>query len=176
MQYTLDEAVAKLLDSYEAYYNVIPNENEPKELVARCEFYQQTEGSVLVKNDKMWQYTSEEFIYLFKVDILTEDMVNKIIDYSHSDGSSRMNIGPRHMYSYITPVIICDHAEEAALKTLKKCRISKSFQFSFHGWMEVHTAVLEISNNTISTNRSGKSVAKVLKSVLYNTKRRRFLK
>ena len=131
---------------------------------------------MLVKNDKQWQYSSEEFIYLFNVEHLSEDAVNKFIDYAYKDGYDRMNIGPRHMYSYITPVIICNEADESALNILKKCRISKSFQFSLHGWMEVHTAVLEVSNNTISTNRSGKSVAKVLKSVLYNTKRRRFLK
>jgi hypothetical protein len=176
MQYTRKDAVDKLLDSYAAYYNINVNESEPAELVARCDFFQHTQGSMLVKNDKQWQYTSEEFIYLFNIEHLTEDCVSRFIEYAREDGLSRLNIGPRHMFSYITPVIICSEADENALKALKKCRISKSFQFSLYGWMEVHTAVLEVNNNIISTNRSGKSVAKVLKSVLYNTKRRRFLK
>lgn len=176
MNYTLDEAVSKLLDSYEAYYNINTVENAPEYMVARCDFFTQTEGSMLVKNDKSWQYNSEEFIYLCKVTHLTKELAEQIIAYAHEDGYPRMNIGPRHMYSYITPVIVCETADEDAKLALKKCKISKSFRFSFHGWMEVHTAVLEVNNNTITTNRGGKSVGKVLKSVLYHTKRRRFLK
>lgn len=176
MSYTRMEAIERMLDSYEAYYNVLNNEEEPKELAARCEFYQQTEGSMLVKNDVSWQYTSEEFLYLYNIEHLTLDKAKEIISFVHDDGYKRMHIGPRHMYSYITPVIICDSADSEALRELKRCKISKSFRFSLHGWMEVHTAVLEVNNDTITTNRSGKSVEKVLKSVLYNTKRRRFLK
>lgn len=176
MNYTVDEAVAKMLDSYEAYYNIHLSEDGPPFLVARCDFFSKTEGSMLVKNDVSWQYTSEEFLFLCKVDELTADLANEIIQYAHEQGSPMMHIGPRHMYSYITPVIICNKASEEAKQVIKKCRISKSFQFSLHGWMEVHTAVLEVNHNIITTNRGGKSVGKVLKSVLYHTKRRRFLK
>lgn len=175
MNYTVDEAVAKLLDSYVAYYNINMSEDEGY-LVARCDFFSKTEGSALVKRDVSWQYTSEEFVYLYKVDELNADIAAEIIKYCHENGRTLMHIGPRHMYSYITPVIICNNATRDAIDVIKKCRISKSFQFSLHGWMEVHTAVLEVNNNTITTNRSGKSVGRVLKSVLYHTKRRRFLK
>lgn len=179
-QYTRFEAVDKMLDSYEAYYNVHRTDadctSNPRELVARCEFYQKTVGSALVKNDVSWQYTSEEFLYLYNVEHLTVEKVNELISFAREDAYPKMNIGPRHMYSYITPVIICDSADPEALRGLKRCKINKSFRFSLHGWMEVHTAVLEVNNHTITTNRSGKSVGKVLKNVLYYTKRRRFLK
>ena len=57
----------------------------------------------------------------------------------------RVKPGPGHMASYITPVFICDTCDEDARKALKKCRIYKSFHFSLHGWMDHHTAVVQVS-------------------------------
>ena len=89
----------------------------------------------------------------------------------------RAHIGPGHMYTYITPVFICDTCQEDARKAVRKCRIYKSFKFSLHGWMDFHAAVLEVESNRITTNGSGKCVEKVLKNVLFKDKkkRRRFL-
>ncbi len=89
----------------------------------------------------------------------------------------RAHIGPGHMYTYITPVFICDTCQEDARKAVRKCRIYKSFKFSLHGWMDFHAAVLEVGSNRITTNGSGKCVEKVLKNVLFKDKkkRRRFL-
>ena len=65
--------------------------------------------------------------------------------------------------------------DEEARKAIKKCRIYKSFQFSLHGWMDFHTAVFEVKNNNIDTNRSGKCVKGILKNVLFQEKRRRVI-
>lgn len=79
------------------------------------------------------------------------------------------------MYTYITPMFVCDTCDEEAKRAVKKCRIYKSFQFSLHGWMDYHAAVFETSTSSIFTNRSGRCVEKVLKNVLFQKKRRRFL-
>ena len=76
------------------------------------------------------------------------------------------------MASYITAVFVCDTCDEDALKALKKCRIYKSFHFSLHGWMDHHTALVELSTGQIDANAGGRQTAKILKKVLYSQTRK----
>lgn len=177
-QYTREQAVSRLLDSYRSYYNVTLMDDEQKPLVALCEFFERSEQYVISRKANLWSSESEEFIYLIEIDHLTKEIFEKYRDYAYEDGMKRAHIGPGHMYTYITPIFICDTCDEDARRALKKCRIYKSFRFSLHGWMDFHTAVLEINhNNLITTNSSGKCVGKIMKNILFQKqkKRRRFL-
>ena len=175
-QYTRETAIERLLRSYEAYYNITTYEDDQKPLKAVCEFYEHSEKFVLSRKAELWSANCEEFIYLFDIEHLTKEVFEKYRDFVKEDGLKRANIGPGHMYTYITPIFICDTCDDEAKKAVKRCRIYQSFQFSLHGWMDYHVAVLEISNNNkIFTNRSGKCVEKVLKNVLFQKKRRSFL-
>lgn len=175
-QYTRETAIERLLKSYQAYYNITTYEDDQNPLKAVCEFYEHSEKFVLSRKAELWSANCEEFIYLFDIEHLTKEVFEKFRDFVKEDGLKRANIGPGHMYTYITPVFICDTCDDEAKKSIKRCRIYQSFQFSLHGWMDYHVAVLEISNNNkIFTNRSGKCVEKVLKNVLFQKKRRSFL-
>lgn len=171
MQYTVDSATRKLLDSYEAYYNIIPAEEDNQLLTARCEFFECSERYVVSQNAKLWTANCEEFLYLFHAEHLTKELFEKCRDFAYEDGMSRAKIGPGHMYTYITPVIVCDTCDEQAKKTVKKCRIYKSFLFSLHGWMDFHVAVLEVTGEKITTNPSGRCVEKIMKKVLFQKKK-----
>lgn len=174
-QYTRETAISRLLDSYKAYYNITAYDAEKKPLTALCEFYEHSEKYVLSRKAELWSADCEEFIYLFDIEHLTKELFEKWRDFAKEDGLKRANIGPGHMYTYITPVFVCDTCDDDARRAVRKCRIYQSFQFSLHGWMDYHAAVFETSDNCIFTNRSGKCVEKVLKSVLFQKKRRRFL-
>lgn len=175
MQYTRETAISKLLESYKAYFNITLFEEEQKPLTAICEFFEHSEKFVLSRKAQLWASEAEEFIYLFDVEKLTLENYEKCRDYAREDGMKRAHIGPGHMYTYITPIFVCDTCDADAKKALKKCRIYQSFRFSLHGWMDFHTAVFEVKTNNISTNRSGKCVEKILKNVLFQKKRRRVL-
>lgn len=175
MQYTRETAISKLLESYRAYFNITLFEEEQKPLTAICEFFEHSEKFVLSRKAQLWASEAEEFIYLFDVEKLTLENYEKCRDYAREDGMKRAHIGPGHMYTYITPIFVCDTCDADAKKALKKCRIYQSFRFSLHGWMDFHTAVFEVKTNNISTNRSGKCVEKILKNVLFQKKRRRVL-
>lgn len=175
MQYTRETAISKLLESYKAYFNITLFEEERKPLTAICEFFEHSEKFVLSRKARLWASEAEEFIYLFDVEKLTLENYEKCRDYAREDGMKRAHIGPGHMYTYITPIFVCDTCDADAKKALKKCRIYQSFRFSLHGWMDFHTAVFEVKTNNISTNRSGKCVEKILKNVLFQKKRRRVL-
>lgn len=175
MKYTRESAIRKLLESYKTYYNITVFDEEQKPLTAICEFFERSQRYVMSKKAELWAANCEEFIYLFSVEHLTRELFETCRDYAKEDGLKRAHIGPGHMYTYITPIFICDSCDEVAAKAVKRCRIYKSFRFSLHGWMDFHTAVLEVNGDRIFTNRSGKCVEKVLKNVLFKKKRRRLL-
>ena len=125
------------------------------------------------KKAELWAADCEEFIYLFNVPVLTLEIYERCRDFALKDGMERAHIGPGHMYTYITPVFLCDSCEEDARKALKKCHIYKSFHFALHGWMDFHAAVFEAPAGRISSNRSGRCVEKVMKKVLFQTRKKR---
>lgn len=173
MQYTRETAIEKLLESYKSYFNVTEQTREDLPIVALCEFYEQSQKYVLSKKAELWSYKSEEFCYLFSVQRLTKELLDRCVAHAYEDGMNRAHIGPGHMYTYVTPIIICESMDEDAAKAIKKCRIYKSFRFSFHGWLDVHVAALDVTSDSICTNKTGRCVEKILKSVLYKTKKRR---
>ena len=168
MQYTREAALARLIKSFETYYNVHRFDDEQIPITARCDFFEHSQKYVISRKAELWSADCEEFLYLLDIPHLTLPLYEKWRDHVREDGMGRLHVGPGHMYSFITPVFVCDHCDEDARKALKRCRIYKSFHFSLHGWMDYHAAVVDLSKERIDSNRSGHSVAKVLKKVLYS--------
>lgn len=167
---TREEAIQKLLKSYQAYYNINENDNGDDAFVARCDFFEHAQKYVLSKKAELWSTKCEEFIYLFSVPNLTESLYEKYTQFAIEDGNKRMNIGPGHMYTYITPIFICDTCDGEAVKKLKKHRLYKSFHFSLHGWLDFHVSAVALSDKRIYRNSAGRYTAKILKKVLFHKK------
>ncbi|WP_373217776.1 hypothetical protein [Ruminococcus sp. 5_1_39BFAA] len=167
----LDRAAEALLHSFSSCYDIY--RIEPQEaggqgklpVTARCEFYERSEKFVISRKAELWSANGEEFLYIIKVPQLTLELFERYRDQILEDGRSRIHIGPGHMYSYITPVFLCNSCDEDARKALMKCRVYQSFKFSFHGWMDFHTAVIELSTGRIDANRSGREIKKNLKQI-----------
>lgn len=168
MQYTRETAISRLLKSYEVYYNITIFDEEQAPITARCDFFEHSQKYVMSKKAELWSADGEEFLYILNIPHLTKELYEKWRDHVYEDGMSRLNIGPGHMYSFITPVFVCDTCDDDAKAALKKCRIYKSFHFSFHGWMDYHVAVVDLSKNRVFANRSGHQTAKILKKVLFS--------
>ena len=86
---------------------------------------------------------------------------------ARADGMQRIEPGPNHMCSYITAIFLCDTCEPDALRALRRTRIYKSFKLAFHGWMDYHTGVVELSTGKTAANGSGRSTAQLLKTTLF---------
>lgn len=170
---TRQEAIQTLYKSYEAYYNIHEMEESDSNLVARCDFFEKSQKYVMHKKAELWSANCEEFIYLFSMPKLTDAEYEACMTLAMEDGQKRMNIGPGHMYTYITVVILCDEADCEAKKALKKSRFYKSFHFSLHGWLDYHAAAVALTDENIVSNYAGKSTAKILKKVLFHTKKKR---
>ena len=190
MDINLGTVIECLLAGYRRYYNVTrfdggynpppeefkgiceadkltpPDLPEDVSFNALCEYYEKAEGYFLFHRNELWTTHQEEFIFLFSVPALTMTAFEACRDYACEEGMKLAHIGPGHMYTYISPVIVCSTAELEAVKALEKCRIYKSFKFSFHGWMDFHTACFETSKQKLYFNHSGLCMKKNLEKVL----------
>ena len=83
-----------------------------------------------------------------------------------------INPGPNHMYTYITALFLCDSCDDDARKALKRCRLYKSFRMSYWGWMDFHTAMVELPEEKVSSNASGHSAAQVFKQGLFHKQKK----
>lgn len=181
-----EKAVERLLAGYRRYYTITRFDGGREEetrglreaahiqkpffsgkaaLAAVCEYYEQGEKYFLFHSAQLWSTAQEEFVFLFKVPHLTMAVFKELRDYAYHTGMDMAHIGPGHMYTYISPVFICDSMDEEAGKALVRCRYYKTFRFSFHGWMEYHAGALELGSGRFYFNRAGRCMEKGLKKV-----------
>ncbi|WP_455539673.1 hypothetical protein [Terrisporobacter sp.] len=158
----------KILKSYQVYYDVEKHQNLSLPLVAKCEFHVHNEKYVLSQKAQLWSSDANEYVYIFKIDNLNEEVFLKCKDFAYENGMKLINPKSGHMYSYITTIFICDTCEDSAKKLMKKTKISKNFKFSLHGWMDFHISCIDISKNQIYSNSSGKVTSRFLKELFSN--------
>ena len=173
---TRAEAVDKLMGRYAGYFDISPAEEEQVPLVATCDFHALSEKYVLSRKEKLWEASSHEYVYLFSVPHLTEEIYNSCRDYAYEHGMAKVEPGPTHMYSYITAMFLCDSCDEDARRALKRCRLYKSFRMSYWGWMDFHTALAVLPEESVSTNRSGHSAAQVLNRGLFHKQKKKLFR
>ncbi len=162
-----EEALKKILKSYEAYFDIEEAEASELPLVAKCSFFVHSEKYVLLKKAKLWSADSNEYVYIFSVPELNREIYEKCRDYAYEQGMALIDPKPGHMYTYITALFICEHSESGAVKALKRCRLHKNFQFSLLGWMDYHTALVDLGTEKVYTNGSGHANAKFLKRIIH---------
>ena len=139
---TRAEAADKLIDRYAGYFDISPAQEEQAPLVATCDFHAHSEKYVLSRKAKLWEAGSHEYVYLFSVPHLTEDIYNSCRDYALEHGM-------------------------AAKIALRNCRIYKSFKMAFWGWMDFHSGLAVLEEGKAFSNASGKSAAQLLNKTLF---------
>ncbi len=126
------------------------------ELTAVCEYYERNGGYFLLRSNELWTSEQEEFIFLFTCPRLTEAVHEAVKEFVCREGKKMAHIGPGHMYTGVSSVIICDDADEAAEKALKKSSYTKTFRFMIHGWLEYRANCLDLSRERFLFNRAGR--------------------
>lgn len=175
-QLTRAEAIDRLCGWYEGYFDVTRYDEPRDYLAAVCDFHVHSTKYVLTKKAKLWEANSHEYVYLFSVPHLTKEVYESCRDLAHQSGMKKITPGPDHMYSYISAVFICDTCDPEARRALKKCRLYKNFKWSYWGWMDFHTALVELLTGKAAANSSGKSAAQMLETTLFHKKAKNFFK
>lgn len=170
MPQTRSQFLERLLQGYSSYYDVTRMEQDKAPLAATAFFHVHSAQYILFKEAEVWSANCSEYIYVFDVPVLTDKIAAECIALAEKDGIPRVEPGKGHMSSFIDAVFVCDECTPEALKLLKKHRNRKSFHYSLHGWMEVHTAAVDLGKGTVSGNYSNTEAVKYLKSVLHGRK------
>ena len=172
MPMSREALLTRLLNAYTAYYDVERVEGQDP-LVATAFFHVHGVKYVLVKSAQIWAADNNEFVYFFSCPHLTVELYEQCLQLAYERGSQLINPDENHMSSYVVALFLCDSCDDEARKRLKKCRMRKSFQFSLKGWMEVHTAVVDLGMDSVTANSDGRKTAEFLKTVLHPEKRKK---
>lgn len=172
MSYTRQVFLDKLLNAYTTSYDIEPAAHRELPLSATAHCHETVAQYALFKSAVMNYSNNDEYVYFFTLPHLTDELCQQCIDYAYADGMAKIHPADHHMCTRLVALFLCDSMEEAAWERLKKCRIYKSFQFSLQGWMEFHTAAVDLGKESVVSNRYGRDTAKFLKSALHPQQRK----
>lgn len=159
-----EEILEHLLKSFERYYNI--NKETPAEpFVAEAQFHSHTEQYFLVKAAHLSDIFSNEYVYFAIVPELNCQVLKELSEKAWNTGLENVNPVPGHRNSDITLFIIAEKADEQAMKMAKKIKYRKSFMFTFRGWSDFRLVAMETSSKTLTSNRLGKDLKKLFKTI-----------
>lgn len=176
MNMETEQKLEKLLKAYECYFDISKEVKAGDiDFPARAEFHSRSEKYILVKSATIWALEMNEYVYFNVAETLDEAAIDHLMQAAISDGLTRIHPHKEHMYSYVTLVLLCEGPVDAdVMKSVKRKHFYKSFWLSLHGWMEFRIAVMDLSNDSITTNRAGKDVRVTLEQNLSaNSKKER---
>ncbi len=159
------EAVNKILKSYESYFDIVLCENSDLGLAAKCDFHIHNEKFVLTKNAKLWEADCNEYVYVFSMSRFTEEAFKRCEDFVCREGFARVKPKPGHMYTYITAAFVCDDFDMDAVRCLKKSKHYKSYKFSIYGWAEFRAFVVRAGDMALYYNKPGRQCSKFVKKL-----------
>ena len=172
MSFTKDEVINKIERAYGSSYDIVKHDENNIGLLIEGEFHVHSENYVISKKAQLYQMDSNEYLYIFYYPNLSLDLFNNAVAMAHDLGFPKIEPDSNHRSSYIVAEFLCDTYDLDAYNALKKYRKRKSFQFSLHGWMEVHTVLIDLGTESVTANSDGRLCGKFLKNVLHPKKKR----
>lgn len=160
---TPNEALEQLLPSYQRYYDV--SRSQHGSFAATARFYSRGEQYLLIRAAKMWEMESSEFVYFLTADTLSAEQLNACIQEAWDDAMPQVQPGSTHRNSDVTVVILTRELSRDARKTLKRFHRSVSYRHGMHGWSNLRLGAIELSDGTVSTNRHGADLKKLLRNI-----------
>lgn len=172
-----EEALTRIRKAYGYDYDLDKEEMEGRAvtdlpIVMTAAFHSNNAKYVLSKKAVLWEAGCHEYMYVFDVPHLTQELVKQGTTYAYEEGMKLIHPQSGHMCSYISVLFLCDSCDKAAKKELGKCRHYKSFHFSLYGWMDFHAAAVVMDEEHTITNRSGRCMEKIMKNILFKRKRK----
>jgi len=162
-----------LLKGYENSYDVeeVTDSDENSPLVAKAHFHVTESQCLVFKEFSMWTAEADEYVFIYYVKKLTDEIANELIKKTYDVGFPLIhledkNFKHQHMCTRFVALFITEEADAEAVKCIKKCKIYKNFNFSLKGWMEMHTAMVNLTDGSVAGNRYSKDTVKFLKELV----------
>ncbi len=161
---TAREALPILLRSYVAYYNVT-EENVTHPFAAEAEFHSHEEQYFLIKQAKLSESESKEFVFFGVTEHLTLDLAREMDAAAWETGMSRVVPHSGHRNSDVVLFVLADVIDADAKMYLKKLRRYQSYRHTLHGWSHYRVIAQEMSTGKSVFNRMGRELKKLLRNI-----------
>ncbi len=158
------EALAKLLRSYERYYDI--NADNPMEpFAAQAEFSLHEEQYFLTKSARISEVDSKEYVYFATNDLLDMQTFEMLDSRAWEDGIGRVEPHKDHRNSDVILIILADRIDPEVMRCIRRTKHYKSYRHGLHGWSHYKLAVIELSTGKTAANRQGRDLKKLFKAI-----------
>ena len=161
---TAREALPSLLKSFVRYYDIKDEGVEPP-FAAEALFSSHDEQFFLIKQVKLSEAESKEFVFFGVSEHLTLDEAKMLDEAAWSRGLSRVTPHDGHRNSDVVLIILTDQVDADAAAYLKKCKRYESYKRTLHGWSHYRVIVRDMSTGKVTFNRMGRTLKKVLEKI-----------
>lgn len=158
-----NDALEKILCSFQAYYNIKREVEAP--FVAEAEFISHNEQYFLIKKAKVAEINSNEHVFFYSSESLDAQTLQEIDQCAWSRGLSRVIPDSNHRNTDVTLIIVADHIQPDAMKLVRKLKHYKSYMFTLHGWSNYRLIAVELSSGNLAYNRQGQSLKKLVSNI-----------
>lgn len=155
------EYLKKLLPAFKKYYTIKEDAITPP-FSAQAVFSSHNEQYFLVKQAKIADIDSNDYVYFAETQKLTEEELNRFVKAAWDDGMAKVHPYNGHRNSDVTLIIIADSFEENIAKKIKKTKLSKTYKLGIWGWSNFRLIAIELSSNQTAYNRLGKDLKSLL--------------
>ena len=157
------EVLDRLLAAHEAYFDVERDHAfAGRTFEGYAELHSSASQYVLVKRAKLWETNSHEYLFFTLVDHLDAVSFDELVAFMEHEALGKVTLGPDHMNSFLSLVIIADTMDADLAHTVRKTRFRKNFQFGLKGWADLRVCVVCLADGTVYANAMGKEMAPTL--------------
>lgn len=138
------------------------------------QFHFEFMGEFIIKNEKyflskknvVWGYENREYVFVKKLENLTEEDINYFLIFSKMAMEKLVKVHENHMSTHITLFIECKQKESNITKKIKKIKMRKSYMWGLRGWSNLRIIIFDSSQNEFIFNKDSKEVINFYKGVL----------
>ena len=161
---TAREALPALLKSFIRYYDIKEECVQPP-FAAEAEFHSHEEQFFLVKQAKLSEAESKEFVFFAVSEHLTLDELKMQDEAAWQTGMSRVFPHDGHRNSDVVLIILADKVDADAAALIKKLKRYESYKRTLHGWSHYRVIVRDMSTGKVTFNRMGRTLKNVLSKI-----------
>ena len=161
---TLQEALDKLLHSFQRYYN-IKREGVEAPFAAEALFQSHNEQYFLLKSARISEMNDKETIYFYTADTLTAEELKNLDAIAWERGLQDLQLNSNHHSTNVALIILADKIEADVFHLAKKLAHSKSYRFGIHGFSNYRLIAVELSTGKMAHNRQGQDLKKLLSNI-----------
>lgn len=159
-----EEALEKLLPSFQRYYN-IKREGVTEPFSVEAEFFTHDEAYFLMKTAKLSESDSREFIFFKALEHLDAETLKSLDETAWNTGMDRVEITPIHHSTDVSLILFAETIDKEAAKLLKKLQHYKSYWFTLRGWSRYRLIAFETSTGKVIHNHLGAELKKLFRNI-----------